>query len=59
MSKFNKIVITDGSSGLGLSLASHYARQGADIALIARNTQKLAEAAATLKQLGAGNVLYR
>lgn len=59
MSKFQKIVITGGSSGLGLALARHYARQDADIALIARNAQKLAAVAAELNLLGSGQVLQR
>ncbi len=59
MSKFQKIVITGGSSGLGLALAQHYARQGAEIALVARDERKLAKAAAELTLLGAGKVLYR
>lgn len=59
MSTFHKIVITGGSSGLGLALARHYARQGAAIALVAREERKLAQAAAELSLLGAGLVLHR
>ena len=43
------IVITGGSSGLGLGLAQHYAREGHQIGLIARNTAKLASAIEQLK----------
>lgn len=59
MSQFHKILITGGSSGLGLALARHYARAGADVALVARNTRKLAEAAAELSGSARGQVLYR
>lgn len=38
------IVITGGSSGLGLGLAKYYAKQNAKLALIARNEEKLIEA---------------
>lgn len=38
------IVITGGSSGLGLALAKHYGKQGAKLALLARNLKKLEEA---------------
>lgn len=38
------IVITGGSSGLGLGLAKYYAKRNAKIALIARNEQKLNQA---------------
>lgn len=39
--KNKSVVITGGSSGLGLALAKHFAKQGAKIALIARNEHKL------------------
>lgn len=42
--KNKSVVITGGSSGLGLVLAKSFAKQGAKIALIARNQQKLNEA---------------
>jgi 3-dehydrosphinganine reductase len=41
----NKVmVITGGSSGLGLALAKHYGKQGAKLALLARDQKKLEEA---------------
>lgn len=43
------IVITGGSSGLGLALAQHYAREGHQIGLIARDPAKLASAIEQLK----------
>lgn len=43
------IVITGGSSGLGLALAQHYAREGHQIGLIARNLAKLESATEQLK----------
>lgn len=43
------IVISGGSSGLGLALAHALAREGAQLTLIARNPHKLSEAAAALR----------
>lgn len=42
--KFNNVLITGGSSGIGLSLAKAYSRQGANIILLARNQPRLDEA---------------
>lgn len=44
------IVITGGSSGLGLELAQRLAAEGARLTLIARDGQKLAEAAAAIRR---------
>ena len=44
------IVITGGSSGLGLELASQLAAKGARLTLIARNLAKLEQAASDLRQ---------
>ena len=44
------IVITGGSSGLGLELAQRLAAEGARLTLIARDGQKLAEAAASIRR---------
>ncbi len=46
--KNKSVVITGGSSGLGLALAKNFAKQGAKIALIARNEQKLVNAKAEI-----------
>ena len=45
-----RVLITGGSSGLGLALAREFAAQGAHLALVARDQQRLQQAAATLKQ---------
>lgn len=45
----NIVVITGGSSGLGLGLAEHYVAEGARVALLARNPEKLQAAAALLR----------
>jgi 3-dehydrosphinganine reductase len=46
-------VITGGSSGIGLATAAALAERGASVSLIARNKERLAEAAASLKARGA------
>ncbi|MBX3448654.1 MAG: SDR family oxidoreductase [Planctomycetaceae bacterium] len=48
-----KAVITGGSDGLGLAIASAFAAQGAEVWLIARSADKLAKAAESLKATGA------
>lgn len=45
-------VITGGTAGLGKGMAIALARQGADIALLARRPDKLREAAAEIETLG-------
>src|SRR5436190_8637586 len=47
------VVITGGSRGLGLVLARKFAREGAKIALIARNKMELIEAENELEHRGA------
>lgn len=47
------IIITGGSSGLGLELARHYALKGNNIGLIARNPSKLQSAVEQLQALSA------
>lgn len=42
--KFENVVISGGSSGIGLDLAKAYAKQGSHIVLLARNQAKLDEA---------------
>jgi NAD(P)-dependent dehydrogenase (short-subunit alcohol dehydrogenase family) len=48
-----KAVITGGSDGLGFAIASAFSAQGAEVWLIARNADKLAKAAESLKATGA------
>lgn len=51
------IVITGGSRGLGLSVAREFASQGARLAILARDGNELARAAADLHARGAADVL--
>jgi 3-dehydrosphinganine reductase len=48
--KGKTIVITGGSSGLGLALAKYFSKQEAKIVLIARNKEKLLEAEKALRE---------
>ena len=48
------VYITGGSSGIGLALAKHYARQGDDIILLARGRDKLDKAVNDCKTLADG-----
>ena len=47
-----RALITGGSEGLGLAVASAFASEGADLWLVARSTEKLAAAASTLQERG-------
>lgn len=49
------VIITGGSSGIGLALAALYGQQGARITLIARSPERLAQAAERLVALGVVN----
>lgn len=51
MATKNNIIITGGSSGLGLELAREYARRGHNLGLIARRVDKLRVVAAELQAL--------
>ncbi len=44
----NNIIITGASRGIGLAIAERYAREGWNIAICSRNSQKLSEAKAIL-----------
>ena len=50
MKKFNKVVITGGSSGLGYELADAFAKMGCKIAIVARDEKKLTSATETLNK---------
>lgn len=49
-----RIIITGGSSGLGLALARHYAAEGHRLGLVARNREKLEATVAELNTLSPG-----
>jgi short-subunit dehydrogenase len=46
------VLLTGASSGIGAALAREFAREGADVALLARRTDRLAAVAADVRQLG-------
>ncbi len=52
-SKFNRIVITGASSGIGEALALHYAREGTALFLTGRNEERLESVVAACKAKGA------
>jgi acyl carrier protein len=55
-------IITDGNGGIGQAIALNLAKQGASVAIVARNLAELAETTAQIRQLGletlaiAGNI---
>lgn len=51
------VVITGGSRGLGLVLARELAREGAKLALLARDEEELAQARIDVQEIAAGAVL--
>lgn len=51
--KPQNIVITGASSGLGAALAVHYARSGANLHLLGRDTHRLAQTVRLCEELGA------
>jgi NAD(P)-dependent dehydrogenase (short-subunit alcohol dehydrogenase family) len=53
----NAALFTAASSGLGLASAETFAAEGADVAICGRSADRLAEAEATLEELGDGEVL--
>jgi 3-dehydrosphinganine reductase len=58
MKKESRIVITGGSSGLGLALAAALSLRGASVALIARDGGRLAAAAAQLRRSRAEAIVH-
>lgn len=50
--KGKRILITGGGSGLGLSMADHFCRLGADVAICGRTEEKLKKAAEQLSRHG-------
>ena len=50
-------VVTGASSGLGKQMALAFARQGADLAILARRVEKLEEFKPLLEEAGAGKVV--
>ena len=46
------VLITGASAGIGAGLAHEFARQGADVALVARRLDKLREVEASVRALG-------
>jgi gluconate 5-dehydrogenase len=51
-------VVTGGSSGIGAAMATALGRAGADVVLVARSAERLAAAAASLREVSAGRVGY-
>jgi NAD(P)-dependent dehydrogenase (short-subunit alcohol dehydrogenase family) len=52
-----RAVITGGSRGIGLAVARALVREGADVALVARDESRLRDAATGLADLGAGRIV--
>ena len=51
------VLITGSSSGIGAATAIHFAKNGAKLALVARNTEKLEEVAEECRKSGSPDVL--
>ena len=50
-------IVTGGSKGLGLAIATRYAASGADVAILARNADALERARAVISEKGRGRVV--
>jgi 3-oxoacyl-[acyl-carrier protein] reductase len=50
-------IVTGGSKGLGLAMATRYAASGADVAILARNADALERARAAIAEKGRGRVV--
>ncbi len=57
--KGKKAVVTGGSSGLGVQFAKALARQGADVAVVARRIEKLEKVRDELKDIGVNSIAVR
>ena len=55
----NKVLITDGSSGLGLELAKIYAKHSGEVIITGRNGEKLVEAHNQLKKISNCKVITK
>ena len=44
-------IVTGGSKGIGLAVATRFAQSGADVAIVARGKESLDEAVAAIKEL--------
>ena len=51
MSERTSVIVTGGSSGIGLATAKLYAARGCDVAIVGRSAEKLAAAAAELRSI--------
>ena len=49
------MIVTGASSGIGLDIATHYARAGAFVTIVARNATKLEEARAQITTVAEGS----
>src|SRR4029079_5606836 len=50
-------IVTGGSKGIGLAVATRFAKSGADVAIVARGKETLDEAVATIKKNAKGRVI--
>jgi 3-oxoacyl-[acyl-carrier protein] reductase len=50
-------IVTGGSKGIGLAVATRFAQSGADVAIVARGKEALDEAVATIKKTAKGRVI--
>ena len=50
-------IVTGGSKGIGLAVATRFAQSGADVAIVARGKETLDEAVAAIKKTARGRVI--
>lgn len=53
-----RVVVTGGATGIGLAIATAFARLDSDVVLVSRNEERLEAACAGLASLGAGRPAY-